>query len=86
MRKRPEERVEIRFIQRTDLKPETLGLTLGEAKMILKELQQIVVECQGLSFLLPKRLVLIAASRVALRVITRSWSAPIREKSIQTPP
>ena len=27
-----EERREIRFIQRTDLKPETLGLTLAEGK------------------------------------------------------
>ena len=50
-----EERREIRFIQRTDLKPETLGLTLAEGKMILKDLQQIVVECQLASFLLPKR-------------------------------
>ena len=50
-----EKRREIRFIQRTDLKPETLGLTLAEGKMILKDLQQIVVECQVASFLLPKR-------------------------------
>jgi hypothetical protein len=50
-----EERREIRFIQRTDLKPETLGLTLAEGKMILKDLQQIVVECKVASFLLPKR-------------------------------
>ena len=39
-----EETREITFIQRTDLKPETLGLTLAEGKMILKDLQQIVVE------------------------------------------
>ena len=50
-----EERREIRFIQRTDLKPETLGLTLAEGKMILNDLQQIVVERQVSSFLLPKR-------------------------------
>ena len=50
-----EERREIKFIQRTDLKPETLGLTLAQGKMILKDLQQMVVECQVASFLLPKR-------------------------------
>ena len=31
------------FHLRTDLKPETLGLTLAEGKMILNDLQQIVV-------------------------------------------
>ena len=46
---------EIACLQRTDLKPETLGLTLAEGKMILKDLQQIVVEGQVASFLLPKR-------------------------------
>jgi hypothetical protein len=50
-----EEAREITSIQRTDLKPETLGLTLAEGKMILKDLQQIVVECQVSSLLLPKR-------------------------------
>jgi hypothetical protein len=39
-----EETREIACLQRTDLKPETLGLTLAEGKMILKDLQQIVVE------------------------------------------
>jgi len=34
------------IIQRTDMKPETLGLTLAEGKMILKDLQQIVVGSQ----------------------------------------
>jgi hypothetical protein len=38
-----------------DLKPETLGLTLAEGKMILKDPQQILVEGQVASFLLPKR-------------------------------
>jgi len=46
---------EIACLQRTDLKPETLGLTLAEGKMILKDLQQILVEGQVASFLLPKR-------------------------------
>ena len=46
---------EIACLQRTDLKPEMLGLTLAEGKMILKDLQQIVVEGQVASFLLPKR-------------------------------
>jgi hypothetical protein len=40
-----EETHEIACLERTDLKPETLGLTLAEGKMILKDLQQIVVEC-----------------------------------------
>src|ERR1700692_941700 len=42
-------------IQRTEVKPETLGLTLAEGKMILKDLQQVVVESQVSSLLLPKR-------------------------------
>jgi hypothetical protein len=46
---------EIACLQRIDLKPETLGLTLAEGKMILKDVQQIVVEGQVASFLLPKR-------------------------------
>jgi hypothetical protein len=52
---RREETREITSIQRTDVKPETLGLTLAEGKMILKDLQQIVVESQVSSLLLPKR-------------------------------
>ena len=50
-----EETVEIACLERTDLKPETLGLTLAEGKRILKDLQQIVVESQVASFLLPTR-------------------------------
>jgi hypothetical protein len=46
---------EIACLKRTDLKPETLGLTLAEGKRILKDLQQIMVEGQVASFLLPKR-------------------------------
>ena len=46
---------EITSIQRTDVKPETLGLSLAEGKMILKDLQQLVVESQVSSLLLPKR-------------------------------
>ena len=45
-----EETREITSIQRTDVKPETLGLTLAEGKMILKDLQQVVVESQVSSF------------------------------------
>jgi hypothetical protein len=50
-----EEAREITSIQRTDVKPETLGLTLAEGKRVLEDLQQIVVESQVASFLLPKR-------------------------------
>jgi hypothetical protein len=50
-----EEIREITCLERIDLKPETLGLTLAEGKRILKDLQQIVVESQVASFLLPKR-------------------------------
>ena len=46
---------EIACLERTDLKPETLGLTLAEGKRILKDLQQIVVESQVASFPLPAR-------------------------------
>jgi hypothetical protein len=68
---------EIAGLQRTDLKPETLGLTLAEGKMILKDLQQILVEGQVASFLLPKRPCpdLSAVSRVTSRVITPFRSA-----------
>ena len=41
-----EEIREIACLERTDLKLETLGLTLAEAKVILKGLQAIVVEGQ----------------------------------------
>ena len=50
-----EETCELACLERTDLKPETLGLTLTEGKMILKGLQQIVVERQVSSSLLAKR-------------------------------
>ncbi|MBV9489190.1 MAG: ISKra4 family transposase, partial [Verrucomicrobia bacterium] len=50
-----EESFEIACLERTDLKPETLGLTLAEGKRILKGLQQIVVDSHVASFLLPKQ-------------------------------
>ena len=50
-----EESFEIACLERTDLKPETLGLTLAEGKRILKGLQQIVVDSQVASFLLSKQ-------------------------------
>jgi hypothetical protein len=37
---------EIPCLQRTELKPETLGLTLAEGKAILGEIQRVVVEQQ----------------------------------------
>ena len=46
---------EIHSIERKDLKPETLGLTLAEGKAILKEIQQIVVQQQVSSGLAPCR-------------------------------
>jgi hypothetical protein len=50
-----QETLEIACMERTDLKPETLGLTLAEGKMILNDLQQIVVERQVSSSLLLKQ-------------------------------
>jgi hypothetical protein len=50
-----EETREIACLERSDLKPETLGLTLAEGKRILKDLQQVVVERQMSSALCPKR-------------------------------
>src|SRR5580700_814647 len=50
-----QETLEIACVERTDLKPETLGLTLAESKMILNDLQQIVVERQVSSSLLLKQ-------------------------------
>ena len=35
---------EIASLERDDLQPETLGLTLAESKAILKDLQEIVVQ------------------------------------------
>src|SRR5690349_13743934 len=49
-----EETHEIARLERTDLKPETLGLTLAEGKRILQGLQQVVVESQVASLLVPK--------------------------------
>jgi hypothetical protein len=37
---------EIPPLQRSDLKPETLGLTLAEGKAILTQIQRVVVEHQ----------------------------------------
>jgi hypothetical protein len=37
---------EMPCLQRTELKPETLGLTLAEGKTILGEIQRVVVEQQ----------------------------------------
>src|ERR1700726_54483 len=50
-----EETCEITSIQGTDVKPETLGLALAEGKIILRDLQQGVVESQVSSLVLPKR-------------------------------
>jgi hypothetical protein len=47
---------EIRSIERKELKPETLGLTLAEGKAILKDIQQIVVAQQISTGLAPLRL------------------------------
>jgi len=46
---------DIRSIERKDLKPETLGLTLAEGKAILKDIQQIVVQQQISTGLAPLR-------------------------------
>ncbi|MBV9491800.1 MAG: hypothetical protein JO069_19065 [Verrucomicrobia bacterium] len=48
-----EEILEIACLERADLKPETPGLTLAEGKRIWKGLQQIMVDGQVASFLLP---------------------------------
>jgi hypothetical protein len=42
----PEQVHEIASLQRTELKPETLGMTLAEGKTILREIQRVVVERQ----------------------------------------
>ncbi len=46
---------DIQSIERKDLKPETLGLTLAEGKAILNDIQQIVVEQQISTGLAPLR-------------------------------
>jgi len=50
-----EETCEITSVERTDLKPETLGLTLAEGKAILKSVQRILIQRQAASGLLPYR-------------------------------
>jgi hypothetical protein len=50
-----EEAREIARLERTDLKPETMGLTLAEGKAILKGLQAIVVEGQVSAHLAAQR-------------------------------
>ena len=42
-----QETCEITSVERRDLKPETLGLTLAEGKEILKGIQQIVIQRQA---------------------------------------
>jgi hypothetical protein len=80
-----QETLEIACVERTDLKPETLGLTLAEGKTILNDLQQIVVERQVSSSLLLNLNSEIGAAklrdscgifvwRIELR---RSWSRPM---------
>ena len=46
---------EIASLQRTELKLETLGLTLAEGKTILREIQRVVVERQVAECLEPYR-------------------------------
>jgi hypothetical protein len=47
------ETCEITSVERRDLKPETLGLTLAEGKAILKGIQQIVIQRQAATCLVP---------------------------------
>ena len=46
---------EIASLERDDLQPETLGLTLAESKAILKDLQEIVVHRQATDFIASQR-------------------------------
>ena len=46
-----EENREIASLERDDLQPETLGLTLAQSKAILKDIHEIVVERQATDFL-----------------------------------
>jgi hypothetical protein len=46
---------EIACLQRTELKMETLGLTLAEGKTILREIQRVIVERQVAECLEPYR-------------------------------
>ena len=51
----PEQVHEIASLQRTELKLETLGLTLAEGKTILREIQRVLVERQVAECLAPYR-------------------------------
>ena len=46
---------EIASLERDDLQPETLGLTLAESKAILKDLQEVVVQRQATDFIASQR-------------------------------
>jgi hypothetical protein len=46
---------DIASLERTELKPETLGLTLAEGKAILREVQRVVVEQQSGEFVAAQR-------------------------------
>ena len=50
-----QETCDISSIERKDLKPETLGLTLAEGKAILKNVQRIMIQRQASSGLWPYR-------------------------------
>ena len=67
---------DIQSIERQDVTPETLGLTLAEGKALLKDIQQIVVQQQISSGLAPCRPCPTADSRGAARAITISHWVP----------
>jgi hypothetical protein len=50
-----EESRDVASLERQELQPETLGLTLAESKAILKDIQEIVVERQATDFLASQR-------------------------------
>src|SRR3954465_13576643 len=52
---RHEETHEIATLEREDMQPDTVGLTLAEGKTILRKLQEIVVEHQVQDFLARQR-------------------------------
>jgi hypothetical protein len=60
---------EVAHLDRGTLRPETLGLTLAEARSILAGIEQTVVEQQAAEFIAQQRTCPIAAMNVLAKVV-----------------
>ena len=71
-----QETCEITSVERKDLKPATLGLTLAEGKSILKDIQEIVIQRQAALCLATYRQCPDLATRARAMAIITCQSEP----------